>query len=270
MTAPRIGWLPGRDLAGARSAAEGRGMAAPRIGWLLGSTAEVPAHDAWLGPRERSRLAALHVAKRRIDWRLGRWCAKRAVRAFAGLTDPLAALEILADPDGGPRAWLGDQPLPLVISITHRDGRAACAVSGGLRLGCDLETVEPRSEAFLRDFFTAREARRALRLSPRRRPLYAALVWSAKESALKALRTGLRRDTRSVEVTRLDEEGAADPAGWHPLAVRDAERGERFHGWWRALDGQVLTVVTDGRGAGGAPVRLDGDPGQSVACSVRR
>jgi 4'-phosphopantetheinyl transferase len=185
------------------------------------------------------------MPKRRTDWRLGRWCAKAGLRAFARLSAPLADLEVLADPDGGPRAWLGDRPLPVALSLSHRDGRAAGAVSdGNLRLGCDLETVEPRSDGFLRDYLTAREADRAFGLPPDRRALHAALVWSAKESALKALRTGLRRDTRSVEVTHLDEDDAGVP-GWHPLAVRDAETGALLPGWWRALDGQVLTVVAD-------------------------
>ena len=64
-------------------------------------------------------------------------------------------------------------------------------------------------------------------------------MWSAKESALKVLRTGLRRDTRSVEVTCIDG-GAVD--GWHPLQVRPAEGG-LFPGWWRRYGDFVLTVA---------------------------
>ena len=42
------------------------------------------------------------------------------------------------------------------------------------------------------------------------------LIWSAKESALKVLRTGLRRDTRSVDVSLLP-----DPPvdGWQPAQL---------------------------------------------------
>jgi len=79
------------------------------------------------------------------------------------------------------------------------------------------------------------------RVAPADRDLAVALVWLAKESALKALRQGLRLDTRSVEAT-LDP-AAGDGEGWRPLGVRHGER--RFAGWWRPVGGHVLTVATD-------------------------
>ncbi|HLZ39079.1 MAG TPA: hypothetical protein VKP64_15325, partial [Mycobacteriales bacterium] len=62
----------------------------------------------------------------------------------------------------------------------------------------------------------------------------------AKESALKVLRTGLRRDTRSVEVAvSLDQ-----PVGeWAPLQVRSTEGGE-MPGWWRRYGAFILTVAS--------------------------
>jgi len=72
----------------------------------------------------------------------------------------------------------------------------------GRAIGCDLEIVEPRSDAFVEDFLTAAE-RSLVAGAPDEdaRHLLANLVWCGKESALKVLRTGLRRDTRSVEVS---------------------------------------------------------------------
>ena len=70
----------------------------------------------------------------------------------------------------------------------------------GAELGCDLEIVEPRSDAFIADYFTAEEQALIERTSAADRSLLLALLWSAKESALKALRAGLRLDTRSVIV----------------------------------------------------------------------
>ena len=114
-----------------------------RVLWVLASAAEVPADDAWLGPRERARLAGLRMPKRRTDWRLGRWCAKAGLRAFARLSAPLADLEVLADPDGGPRAWLGDRPLPVALSLSHRDGRAALTrVKVGRSNGIETQILE--------------------------------------------------------------------------------------------------------------------------------
>ena len=79
-------------------------------------------------------------------------------------------------------------------------------------VGCDLELVEPRTPGFVADFLTAAEQQS---VASRPDPDAAAnLIWSAKESALKVLQTGLRRDTRSVEVAvdepRDDGLGRAD------------------------------------------------------------
>ena len=64
-------------------------------------------------------------------------------------------------------------------------------------------------------------------------------MWCGKESALKVLRTGLRRDTRSVEVS-FPEGGAVD--GWAPMSVRAVE-GTVFPGWWQRFGAFVLTVA---------------------------
>jgi hypothetical protein len=47
--------------------------------WLEQSEADVPAHNDWLSVRERAFLDTIRFAKRRGDWRLGRWAAKRAL-----------------------------------------------------------------------------------------------------------------------------------------------------------------------------------------------
>ena len=71
--------------------------------------------------------------------------------------------------------------------------------------------------------------------------LMANLVWSAKESALKALGEGLRLDTRSVEMDTAELKVNGD--AWSPLVVTGP--GERiFRGWWRVSDGFVWTVLT--------------------------
>ena len=213
------------------------------IGWLLASMAEVPAEvpedDGWLTPAERERLAGFGVPSRRADWRLGRWVAKRAVAAFLGGTrEPI---EIRAAADGAPEAFLAGKPAPVVLSISHRNGFGLCAVAApSVALGCDLERIEPRSDEFVEDFFTAGEQAWLHRHPAADAPLLANLIWSAKESALKALRQGLRLNTRLVEVCLPAGAGAG---AWSPLSVRSHATGETFHGWWRSLDGCVLTVA---------------------------
>ena len=101
----------------------------------------------------------------------------------------------------------------------------------GVEIGCDLEMVEPRSDAFVADYFTIEEQALVARASAEDRPRLLALLWSAKESALKALHEGLRLDTRSVIVNPFD--GSFDLNGWSPLHVRYTD--------WRPLPRLVAT-----------------------------
>lgn len=207
--------------------------------------------DGWLGAGERRVLAGLRLDARRTSWRLGRWTAKLALRACAAPDAALDDLEVRAADDGAPEAFLRGAPLGWGISLTHRAGRAAAVVGPlGVGFGCDLESVEPRSAAFVDDFFTDAERAWVWALPDAERPWAASLVWSAKESVLKALRVGLREDTRAVEVACAPAPPRGDagrlPGGalrWQPLRARVAATGQRFDGFWCALAGQVFTLA---------------------------
>ncbi len=216
------------------------------LSWLSQTETDVPAWEDWLTARERDRAARMRYTKRRNEFLLGRWTAKRAIARWFGQPEDapsLAALEIGNGSDGAPFALAHDAAAPVALSMTDRAGWAVCAVHRpDVRLGCDLELVEPRSAAFVRDYLTAVEQAVVHGAATAdERDLRANLLWSAKESALKVLRTGLRRDTRSVEV-RLAEGTGAD--AWHPLQVR-AEEGAVFCGWWRRFGPFLLSVVAD-------------------------
>lgn len=191
-------------------------------------------------------VAGLRSPKRRSDWRLGRWTAKQALRAhpelgLAGV--PLPRLEIRANKDGVPHAWHDGVGVPCRLSLSHSGDAAVCAVAvgDGVAVGCDLELVEERSEAFLSDYFTAPEQAWAHRGDPAQRGERATLLWSAKESALKALEKGLSLDTREVEATVAEHV----PGGWRPLRVVHRPSGRVFAGWWRRWEGRILTVVSN-------------------------
>ena len=172
--------------------------------WLEQTEADLPAENDWLSASERLRLDGMRFAKRHADWRLGRWTAKRALAAYLNLPSHpqhLADIEIRSAPSGAPEVFIANQPAGVAISLSHRAGVAACAITlSGAELGCDLEIVEPRSDAFIADYFATEEQALIERTSAAERSLLLALLWSGKESALKALRTGLRLDTRSVTV----------------------------------------------------------------------
>jgi len=211
--------------------------------WLAGSERSVPAALDWLAPVERERAAGMRFAKRRNDYLLGRWVGKQAIARVLGRpADPrsLAAISIVNAEDGAPEARIDGRPAPVGVSLTDRAGWGVCAVTRGeVPLGCDLELVEPRSRLFVGDYFTARECAWLERVEGEDAwDARANLVWSAKESALKVLRSGLRRDTREVEVTV----GAGAGSGWQPLTVRLAD-GTAFPGWWRRFGVFLLSFA---------------------------
>jgi 4'-phosphopantetheinyl transferase len=226
-------------------------MTAP--GWLTSSLADVPERDDWLGPRESRALGALSVPKRRADWRLGRWTVKAAASAWLGL--PASRIEILAAADGAPEAWLDGQRAPVSVSLSHREGRALAAVaSAPAVVGCDLELVEPRSPAFIREWLAPTEQMLVATFDGPDRDRVANLVWTAKEAAAKVRREGLRLDIRRAAVDLPD--AAPRAATWRPLCVEWQREGVRTAGWWRDEPGWVMVIAGDP--APGLPRRLAG------------
>jgi len=216
---------------------------APVRYWIAGA-ADVPADDDWLTARERELLARFHVRKRVKDWRLGRFTAKHAVaRALDEPRLEPRQVEIRPAKSGAPTAWSSGQRLPLEISLSHTGGRAMCAVSALRRpVGCDVEKIESRARVFERDFFTTRETDWVDRVaSEDTRPGWVTLVWSAKESVLKALGEGLRLDTREVEVVA-PPLARLPGASWESYEVIGAAGSERWFGWWR-IDGSFASTI---------------------------
>lgn len=241
------------------------------IFWLQQAGAEVPAHDDWLCATESLRLQSMRFAKRRSDWRLGRWTAKCAVAMYLGRsidTGFLSGIEIRQSLSGAPQVVLGGGSTVASISLSHRAGTAMCAVGApGIALGCDLETIEPRSDAFLADYFTLEEQRFVSRAPAADRAALVALLWSAKESALKALLQGLRLDTRSLNVNIVNGERSPShnlPSSpgmiardlqtsaraccqevWCGLEVHYANGDGTLYGWWKRAENLVWTLVAE-------------------------
>jgi 4'-phosphopantetheinyl transferase len=236
-----------------------------QVYWLEQTEEDVPVESDWLSPRELAQLDNMRFAKRRADWQLGRWTAKHALAACLCLPDDhlsLAEIELRPALSGAPEVFFDNQPAPATISLSHREGIAVCAIaleSGAL--GCDLEMIEARSDAFLRDYFTIEEQELVARNPEGERSRLLALLWSAKESALKALHAGLRLDTRSVNVlppilpplrfgsadecleqAALGGQPAESLEPWLRLHVRCAH-GQDFHGWWKQTGRFVRTVL---------------------------
>ncbi len=208
------------------------------VGWLIRDAADVPGGDEWLTPGERAALGRrrLAVPSRRADWRLGRFTAKAAAGGWLGL-DP-CRVQVLAAADGSPRACIDGAPAPLFISISHRGGRALVAVSAAASVGCDIELIEPRSDAFVSDWLAPHEQRVVRAAEMGDRPQLVNLIWSAKEAAAKVRRAGLRLDLRAATV-RLGETSS----GWRPLEVVWSDGSPAIHGWWWVAGPWIYTIA---------------------------
>lgn len=219
-----------------------------RVYLLEQPQAAVPAGNDWLCDHEIQLLKNMRFLKRRTDWRLGRWTAKCAVATCLSLPTSeraLAKIEIRSSSSGAPEVYLGSTGPSLTISLSHREGTALCAIArAGVQLGCDLELVEPHSGGFIADYFHPDEQAWLARIPITERPRMVALLWSAKESVLKALHEGLRLDTRSVTVSPTF--GACDLFGWSPFQVRCSD-GQTFDGWWRSTAANLQTVAASPR-----------------------
>lgn len=221
-------------------------MSVPLV--LAQDEAAVPAGDAWLAPAESERALGLRIATRRRDYRLGRWTAKRALARFLGASesaDGLREIEIRGVPKAPPTAWWRGAPAPCALSLSHRAGAALAVIAApAVRLGCDLERVEPRSAAFIAQFFGASERERLAAQPEPLRSRDAALAWSAKESALKAAGSGLGVDTRELEVELDPAVGLERAVRWRPLRVVRTG-GASLPGFWCQRGSWLLTVVAE-------------------------
>jgi len=167
-----------------------------------------------LGRSERSTWHEMTNAavKRRIEWLLGRVCAKDAARVLMGrrmTSMPAAAeIEVVIGEDGHPfvaRDPHAASDAPPHLSIAHAAGTAVALAGEAdtcLGVGIDIEGVESKPDGFTETAFSPAE--RALISSQRQPERVMITCWCAKEAVAKALHRGLGNLLREVEVRAID------------------------------------------------------------------
>jgi len=222
------------------------------VRWHRATASEVPADDTWLTDRERRVLAGLAMERRRCDWRLGRWTAKSLVAAL--LDVPVVRVELRTADDGAPEAVVDSAPSGLSVSLSHRDCVAVAAVAPAPTVvGIDLETLEVRSDAFVREWLSDEE-RATLPSTGRERDVLVLCRWTGKEASAKVLREGLRLDVRHAVVSATLTSG---PTGWSPLRVTWTRECIEHRGWWRHDERTVVAVVSEPPGHPPVDLRSD-------------
>jgi phosphopantetheine--protein transferase-like protein len=189
--------------------------------------------------------------KRAAEWLAGRVAVKKSVQRILAASNETAVQEkgirIVQDDQGKPMVELVGRPGSKMadVSISHSNGlaMAAAAVPGVFAgFGVDVEKIEVRSDAWMKDYFTDEE----IKLANASDNKWAVLtgMWSLKEAALKAMGTGLRFDLKEVQVANLDETGNArlkfcNEAGRHLESMAAKELEARV----REQDGLVFARV---------------------------
>lgn len=224
-------------------------MTAP-IYWTMARADAAEGREACLSPREAQKFSNLAFPKRRQEWLMGRWTAKQLVRRLPAYSRfELPDIEIHNRPDGAPYLLhTSGIRLPESLTISHSGGAALCALAPGedWHLGADLELIEPRSTAFVEDYFTPAEQALVASSPSGQRDTLVNLIWSLKESMLKALGVGLHWDTRNVQVIQTEGPSPAleTSFGWRSARLADLQSPDRpWTGWWQVRHEYVITLA---------------------------
>ncbi len=212
----------------------------------------------FLSQKEMDRLKNLKLEKRRKDWLLGRYAIKSLIQEYLSLSHhqkiSLNSIEIDNYEDGAPFYRLigmrDFQEKLSYISISHSHETALCAISD-FAIGIDLEFVETRSDAFIRDFFSEEELYFIGSVDISLKHILANLIWSAKESILKVFHLGLTVDTRYVTCIP-DENNPAEEVIYEfeiklddkiHTKIENHLKQKSLKGYWQVKNGFVYTFA---------------------------
>ena len=150
---------------------------------------KVPPAEEFLSARELKTYEDFKVEKRRREWLGGRYALKKLASGF--FIFDIKQLEVFNRASGQPVLGVpGGCGLP--VSITHSGDFAAAAIAtAGMGIGVDMEVIEQRGAAWMRQSFGDDELSSAA-------PVFLTELWAKKEAVLKFMGVGLSLDTRDI------------------------------------------------------------------------
>jgi 4'-phosphopantetheinyl transferase len=220
-------------------------MTTPLIYWNLVDSSRVPENNAWLSEEELQQLQSFRFEKRRKDWLLGRWTAKQLIQSVFAKENDLSSEQICIknETSGAPYSMIKVEKLQASLSISHRGNLASTAIctDPNIMIGIDLEEIESKSRGFIEDYFTPAETEFVFALPQKQQAWAASLLWSGREAILKALKTGLRYDTREI-VLQCPSFILKDE--WEPIhIIKSPEKQDSTHLFWRKLENYLITLA---------------------------
>ena len=158
------------------------------------------------------------------------------------------SLSVLPRADRSPAVYSHDldDELPVSLSISHRAGLVAAAVTQSPRfIGVDVELTDPRSQAMLLNYLTPEE-----RHWMSGDPLLENVGWAAKEALYKATRG--RHGAAPLETTVSALIG--DGEDWGSLDVSCESFERPLSGSWRRLGRHVIVLLSSPAVFGDQPI----------------
>jgi phosphopantetheinyl transferase len=203
---------------------------------------EVTAVHEFLNESEREIYWGFKTRKRQLEWLAGRVAIKRLFCLIntPGITP--ANLMVERETSGLPYLVAKGERANGRISISHNAGWVAvCQTDSDLRIGIDLEEIKSRDPAFLLDYFSRSEREQIMNGGLHTLDFRTNLIWSAKESVLKAISTGLGTDPLKVEIDGLNS--IEQKGGWGVLSAGYQEDNIKTN-WNIYYRNRIDTVLT--------------------------
>ena len=216
-----------------------------KISWMMLAETTIPQDLGWLSPEELDRFQTFRFQKRRQDWLAGRWVAKNLLRTLNSDSATFNYCEMTIGnlPEGAPYPLLRGEKLKGCLSISHRGGRSVAAFTDNpdVSIGIDLELVEEKSDGFIEDYFTLTEAKRLFSYPDDKRACLASMLWSAREAMLKAHQSGLRLDTRYIELQCPEW---TEKSEWQPIEISQYPSAMKSMAlYWKTVNAFVITMA---------------------------